>query len=286
MAIFYWINQGRLGNLLFQYAAIIRNVAAGDSVYSFHNEAFDLLSADPRFHVIGGRGRISRSISYRVNKLLRRGQRVGMLGCIRTAPLVSLERHEIESGEVVRTAGALTRVFVVDGFFQDGRLRDVPIQVKPALEKLAIEGLNSLACAKVKVAVHIRLTDYGHWSVYGVPGVLIPPEWYRERINHMRRRLVQPQFVIFSDDIAAARKLLVGDDIVYFTGASALEDFAVMSLCDHAVMSPSTFTWWSAFAHPNPGKILMAPEYWAGFKSRSWFPACIKTDGIEYYPAV
>ena len=31
-----------------------------------------------------------------------------------------------------------------------------------------------------------------------------------------------------------------------------------------------------------PDKIVLAPEFWAGFKSRVWFPAFIKTEHFLY----
>jgi hypothetical protein len=51
-------------------------------------------------------------------------------------------------------------------------------------------------------------------------------------------------------------------------------------------LSPSSFAWWSAFVYQRADKILIAPTYWAGFRSNLWYPPTIATEGVEYYPAL
>jgi hypothetical protein len=41
-----------------------------------------------------------------------------------------------------------------------------------------------------------------------------------------------------------------------------VEDFALMRLCRHFVLSNSTFGWWAAWLSDQPGKIVVAPEQW------------------------
>jgi hypothetical protein len=118
----------------------------------------------------------------------------------------------------------------------------------------------------------------------GVAGTLIAPAWYRDRINELRVRLDSPTFIVFSDDIGMAKMLNLGEDVIYFRGDSSLEDFAAMALCDHAIISPSSFAWWAMAMCQNPKKIVMAPTYWLGFKTGTWYPPSIVTDWMEYYP--
>lgn len=57
-------------------------------------------------------------------------------------------------------------------------------------------------------------------------------------------------------------------------------DFALMSLCDHNVITgPSTFSWWASYINPNPHKIVIAPidfhldgqsNLREGFYPKSW----------------
>jgi len=285
MAVFYWENNGRLGNFLFQYAAILRHTSTGDRVYAFHNEVFDLLEIDPRFILIRGTGARTRQINFHTNRLASFVARIGLLGSL-TPALYPVLGYPTESDRVLRVAGLMRNLFVVQGFFQHGRAHYEHIRIKPSLIEIATARLASIAKARPIVAIHIRLSDYGNWSVLGQAGVLVPAKWYRDRIDELRERLNTPAFLVFSDDIQAARELQLGNDVSYFHGKNSLEDFTVMALCDHAVVSPSSFAWWSAFAIRADDKIVMAPTYWAGFKSDTWYPPTIVTEGVEYYPVL
>jgi hypothetical protein len=285
MALYYWLNQGRLGNLLFQYAAILEQIAPGDQVYSFHNELFEFLEMDRRFHVIAGPSRVARSVCFRFDKMARFAARHAIVGSLSAEKTVVSGRYPVETSNIVRASGALGKYFLIDGFFQDGRFNVTSVPIKRRYLSAADTLLRGLTGAQVTVAVHIRLTDYERWPVYGVPGASIPPDWYRERMAELRSRLSSPTFVVFSDDTIAAQRLELGNDVVYFNG-SVFEDFTAMARCSHVIMSPSTFAWWSAFIFRRPDKILVAPTYWAGFKSGIWYPPTIMTSGVEYYPAL
>jgi hypothetical protein len=71
-------------------------------------------------------------------------------------------------------------------------------------------------------------------------------------------------------------------DVVFFERQSIGIDMAAISLCDHAIISASTFAWWGAYLIKNPNRKILAPSYWAGFKSKEWFPSDIHTCNFEY----
>jgi hypothetical protein len=262
----------------------MRYTSRDDRVYTFRNEAFDLLESDPRFRIIPGSGRVGAKMNFEINRLALWAMRHKLVGYIQPESLMKFDAYHTESADVVRVVGAVGSHFVIKGFFQYGHFREQPVRIKPRLIEAAKKSLASATKAKVTVAVHVRQTDYGSWPVYGIPGVLLPARWYRDRMNELRERLPSPTFIVFSDDIESTKTLRLGDDVIYFSESSAIEDFAVMALCDHAIISPSSFAWWAALTYPRADKVVMAPTYWAGFKRSAWFPTTILTEGIEYYP--
>jgi len=66
-----------------------------------------------------------------------------------------------------------------------------------------------------------------------------------------------------TSDIEWCRKNFVGDEFIFSDGKSALEDFALIKNCDHNITGHSTtFGWWAAYLNDNKNKIVCAPEYY------------------------
>lgn len=112
------------------------------------------------------------------------------------------------------------------------------------------------------VAIHIRRGDYmseAYKNIFFHPSV----QWYRDAMCEITRRIKQPLFYFFSDDIAWVKeqfadvKNAVFVDINY--GADSYNDMRLMSICKHNIIANSTFSWWGAWLNPNPNKIVIAP---------------------------
>jgi hypothetical protein len=64
-------------------------------------------------------------------------------------------------------------------------------------------------------------------------------------------------------------------------------DFALMTLCSHGIMSPSSFAWWASFLikmneRVKSSSYFIAPKYWAGHRRKKWFPLNFYFSWIEY----
>ena len=44
-------------------------------------------------------------------------------------------------------------------------------------------------------------------------------------------------------------------------------DFAIMTLCDGAILSPSSYSWWGAYFMKQK-EFILAPKFWLGFNSK------------------
>ncbi len=114
------------------------------------------------------------------------------------------------------------------------------------------------------VSVHIRCGDS---MVSPAFAGLTPVKYFRDAMNLMRGKTKDTLFLIFSDDIEWCRKNLDHQNLVFAREVfpelvEAFQDMQVMSMCDHNIISSSSFSWWAAFLNPNPRKIVIAPEKW------------------------
>ena len=63
------------------------------------------------------------------------------------------------------------------------------------------------------------------------------------------------------DDIKWAQNYFSDDKFIVSQTNNPLQDFALMSQCDHNIISfASSFGWWAAYINPNPEKIIIAPK--------------------------
>jgi hypothetical protein len=102
------------------------------------------------------------------------------------------------------------------------------------------------------VAVHVRHGDYCTWAAqrHGV----LPMRYYLEAAEHF----TDPHFFLFSDDHTCGIPLPHTR-----IDCSPHEDLYLMSLCKHAIIANSSFSWHSAWlgADKCGGKVI-APKQW------------------------
>lgn len=109
------------------------------------------------------------------------------------------------------------------------------------------------------VSVHVRRGDY---ITNGIE--LVPSDFYTKAMCIMKKKVENPTFFIFSDDVAYVRELF--DDgnryifVVGNSGRDSFRDMQLMSLCRHNIIANSTFSFWGAFLNSNSEKIVIAPN--------------------------
>lgn len=140
------------------------------------------------------------------------------------------------------------------------RDRQITSSARECVEGLRQEG-------KQVVAVHVRRGDiaYAHEKLddpLHVHGPCLGKEYFLRAAGHFDPADL---FLVFSDgpdDIRWCRENLDLPNVHFSEGRTDLEDFAVMQLCDHNIISNSTFSWWAAWLNPHPGKKVVAPQNW------------------------
>ena len=110
------------------------------------------------------------------------------------------------------------------------------------------------------VAIHLRRGDYLNFPDHH------PVMDLNYFINAIEKFPKDSTFVLFSDDIEWCRNNFQKIDKEFFIieGQSDVEDFTMMTMCDHNCISNSTFSWWAAWLNDNPNKIVVAPDNWFG----------------------
>jgi len=106
------------------------------------------------------------------------------------------------------------------------------------------------------VSIHIRRGDYvkhpGFWN--------ITPEYIIDAL-HSFNPGSDATYLIFSDDIEWCKETF-GEGFVFIEGNNQYEDLCLMSLCKHNIISNSSYSWWAAWLNNNPDKKIVAPKNW------------------------
>jgi hypothetical protein len=125
-----------------------------------------------------------------------------------------------------------------------------------------LEMLN-LINSTASVSIHVRRGDCT------IPATLraeLPKTYYANAIETFQRKLGNPTFFVFSDDIPFVKQYLPDDiNAVYVDhndDYSAHEDMRLMSSCRHQIIANSTFSWWAGWLNPRADKIVIAPKHW------------------------
>ena len=136
--------------------------------------------------------------------------------------------------------------------------------------KLALSAKNLEIASQISnanaVSLHVRRGDYvSNKKTNSVHGVC-SPDYYRDAIKTILKRVENPVFFVFSDDIAWVRNNLSIDAETVFVnhnaGKESYNDMRLMSLCQHHIIANSSFSWWGAWLNSKENKIVIAPKKW------------------------
>jgi len=89
-------------------------------------------------------------------------------------------------------------------------------------------------------------------------------DYYLKAISYVSKKLQNPTFVVFSDDIHWVKSNFKIEYPIIFIESKGpdYEHLFLMSQCKHNIIANSTFSFWAAWLNSNPSKIVIAPEKW------------------------
>jgi len=127
-------------------------------------------------------------------------------------------------------------------------------------EQYLDNNLDQLVDNKSFVSIGVRRGDY---TTLGVSCDLY---YYQMAIKLVAKKVKNPNFLIFSDDIEWCKSNLKLDGFshtyVLANTFNPFVDLKLMSMCHHNIISNSTFGWWAAYLNRNKEKIIISPKEW------------------------
>lgn len=130
-------------------------------------------------------------------------------------------------------------------------------------QRLADKILN----AQNAVFMQVRRGDY--LTLAKTNSIMCSVEYYKKGAEYIAQRVENPKFFVFSaeDPDWAIKNLKIGFPFEIIgtenTGKEKYyENMHLMSLCRHAVLANSSYSWWGAWLNQNQNKIIVAPDPW------------------------
>ncbi len=142
---------------------------------------------------------------------------------------------------------------------------------KPEIDEIANIQLSKLVPADRPIcSLHIRRTDYLTKTDYHPAEDLT---YIKNAVEAVGNNIKNVFFLVFSDDISWCKENIGGD--VAFSENRPAVDMCMMSKCPIHIIANSSFSWWGAWL--SKSKAVIAPKNWFG-------PSGPKDWSSVYYP--
>jgi len=267
----FFFGDGKLGNQLFQLA-FLHNFNKNKKIIFSSNfkEVFSLFNVVDIDFLVNVENKYFRKISLKVlNPIFKFLSFLRIVSCLRLDTNNILGTN-VETKTIIKNTGILPIIFIYPNFFQSEFFFN-----KKFINNLKIKNIHVLKARKFLknldnyelVFVHIRRTDYQYEKVVGKIGVDLPLKYYSSTINWFKKNIRKPFFIFLSDDIEYVKKNFSYIKNKIVSSNDMYVDFSIISLCKYGIMANSSFSWWASFFSKSR-KIIFAPKYWLGWKSK------------------
>jgi len=282
MIVFF--ESGKLGNQLFQYCAMKKFQPDGLIVAVGMRELKDNFSG---IEIVG----LSK-FGKLIEKIIRRiGEKRTEYASTKLRLLTMVEEVRSSSGIKFSVTPGLIKnlIYFKAGYYQsedkvdDGIAEHITLNQKN--RDIADQFYKFIPGDKAnRFFVHVRRGDYVNWPNSQSPAVL-PLDWYRTQMNHIRSKNPNALFIVVSDDKPYVNEFFSNEKDVVIACGDMISDFAVMTKClGGGVLSASSLSWWASYfiRRDNLGATFVAPTFWGGHRLGSWYPEQIQTTWINY----
>lgn len=257
--------QGRLGNILFQYA-VGRHLALKNNTGLTLNFEYYIMRSD----YFGNR--IRNSLSH-INIEPHLYNKIGAKYLMRIVgikwPFPRYTVYNEKSAEFCPDVLELGRGTTINGFFQSEKyFKDIDYVIREDF-KIDSTGFGKESeyfedsiLSKESVSIHVRRGDYINSSLRSICDM----KYFLNSVDYIRSKIKSPHFFVFSDDIEWCTENINIPECSFVKIKRSVRnpviDLYLMSLCKHNIISNSSFSWWGAWLNQNKEKIVIAPEKW------------------------
>ena len=244
-------SNGRLGNQMFQYAALVgiatkQNLAYGlDYSYASNDLTWDQFGVDDSYVTLAIDKPFDLSAEHTEVEY----------------PIVQEQQWEFHFQEKFFEVGDNIKL---RGYFQTYRYFDHCtdlIRKEFTFKKEIVAAANSFLKDKQSqptVSIHVRRGDYVELAHHGLCDI----SYYTNAISTYFSDKPY-NFIVVTDDVEWAKSTFVGGDNFFVSETyNQYVDMCIMSLCNHNIIANSTFSWWGSWLNQNPDKLVVAPSVW------------------------
>lgn len=274
-----YLESGRLGNQLFQYAALRTLAQPGEHVILVGFSDLRRLFSGVDAAVL---------TSPRIVRLCQR-LRPQLESMFRFVPTLGIVIEGGESGGTPVVSRQGWAKYVVPGYFQSENSFDERCIRRLAIRRSHLSRAEAffercVDSSETPVFVHVRRSDYLTWPTPEAPAAL-PIQWYYDAMDAIRAKITRPRFIVTTDDPEYC-EVNFGMPEVVISRLGPWGDFALMANCRAGVLSASSFSWWAAFFAMNKSAsaspLFIGPQHWAGRPVGEWYPPHIESSFISY----
>ena len=167
---------------------------------------------------------------------------------------------------------SLRQSIYLEGYWQSEKyfITHKDILIKEFTPKKEISHQSSLfhkmMQAKTSVSLHIRRGDYVNNPTTNSFHGTCSLDYYKNAVSFITKKIDNPHFFIFSDDLIWAKENLNFITQITFVELNKdipdYEEMYLMSQCKHNIIANSSFSWWGAWLNQNSDKIVISPKKW------------------------
>ena len=114
------------------------------------------------------------------------------------------------------------------------------------------------------VCISIRRGDFVTNPEFSKKFNVCDKTYFENAVKLMNKKINNPVYIVFSDDIEWCKENLnFGKNMFFEDGTDPVwEKLRLMYSCKHFIISNSTFSWWAQYLSRNKNKVVIAPSKW------------------------